>query len=145
MRRSRARKAIDLALAVVATVALSLTAWACGGTIGGIANNPIEVAEGGPVEGSLTISNWPGYIQPNEGGEPGTIAKFEKETGVSVDYIEDVNDNNEFFGKMRPLLEQGESGGRSIFIVTDWMANKMHNLGYLQMFDQKSVAPAMKM
>ena len=40
---------------------------------------------------------------------------------------------------MQPLLEQGESGGRSIFVVTDWMANKMHELGYLQKFDKSAL------
>ena len=35
-----------------------------------------------------------------------------KATGVTVKYIEDVNDNEEFFGKMQPLLAQGQSGGR---------------------------------
>jgi spermidine/putrescine transport system substrate-binding protein len=134
-RRSRARRALSLGLATAATLALALTVWACGGTIGGIANNPIEVAEGGPVEGDVTISNWPGYIQPNEGGEPGTIAQFEKATGVKVEYIEDVNDNNSFLGKLRPQLEAGDSGGRSIFVVTDWMAKQMYDLGYLQEID----------
>lgn len=139
MRRSRARKAVNLGLAAACTIALSLTAWACGGTIGGIANNPIVVAEGGPVEGDVTISNWPGYIQPNEGGTPGTIAQFEKATGVKVDYIEDVNDNNSFLGKLRPQLEGGDSGGRSIFVVTDWMAKEMFDLHFLQEIDPKSI------
>ena len=34
----------------------------------------------------------------------GTIAEFEKATGVDVKYVEDINDNDEFFGKIRPLL-----------------------------------------
>ena len=84
----------------------------------------------GKPSGSLTISNWPLYI------DKGTVPAFEKQTGVSVKYIEDVNDNAEFFGKMQPLLAQGQSGGRSIFVVTDWMANKMHELGYLQNLDK---------
>ena len=92
----------------------------------------------GPGDGSLTISNWPSYIDRN------TVAEFEKKTGISVDYIEDVNDNNEFFSKLQPTLANRDPAGRSIVVVTDWMANKMHNLGYLQNFDQKSVAPAMK-
>ena len=145
MRRARARAAVKLALAAAATVALSLTVWACGGTIGGIANNPVEVAESnGPPEGDVTISNWPGYIQPNEGGEPGTISQFEKATGIKVDYIEDVNDNNEFFGKMRPLLEQGESGGRSIFVVTDWMAKEMYDFHFLQEIEPSSIPEVFK-
>jgi spermidine/putrescine transport system substrate-binding protein len=50
-----------------------------------------------------------------------------------------VNDNQEFFGKLQPLLAKGESGGRSIFVVTDWMAQKMYNLGYLQNLDKAAI------
>ena len=89
-------------------------------------------AKAGPVKGELTISNWPGYIDP---GPNGTVAEFEKETGVNVNYIEDINSNDAFFGKLQPLLEQGESGGRSVFVVTDCMAQQMHDLGYLQEID----------
>jgi len=70
------------------------------------------------------------------------VPEFEKKTGLSVKYIEDVNDNTEFFGKVQPQLEQGQSGGRDIFVVTDWMAKKMYDLGYLQNFDQEAVQPA---
>ncbi|HEX5713163.1 MAG TPA: spermidine/putrescine ABC transporter substrate-binding protein [Solirubrobacterales bacterium] len=120
---------------VVAVLVLALGLAACGGgdTVGGGGNSSeATVAKGGPVEGQLTISNWPGYIDP---GADGTVAEFEKDSGVSVDYIEDVNDNNSFFGKMQPQLEGGESGGRSIFVVTDWMAKQMYDLGYLQEID----------
>ena len=41
----------------------------------------------------------------------------------------------QFFGKVQPLLDQGESGGRDIFVVTDWMAKQMYDLGYLQEID----------
>ena len=120
--------------AIVATVVLTLGLAACGGTTGGGGNSSeATVAKGGPVKGELTISNWPGYIDP---GKDGTVAEFENDSGVSVDYIEDVNDNNTFFGKMQPQLEQGESGGRSIFVVTDWMAKQMWDLGYLQEIDR---------
>ena len=61
--------------------------------------------------------------------------KFTERTGVEVEYIEDVNDNAAFFGKVQPQLDQGESGGRSIFVVTDWMAKQMYDLGYLQKLD----------
>jgi spermidine/putrescine transport system substrate-binding protein len=111
---------------------LALGLGACGGTTGGGDNSDVSTAEGGPVKGQLTISNWPGYIDP---GPKGTVAEFEKESGVGVDYIEDVNDNDTFFGKLQPQLEQGESGGRSIFVVTDWMAKQMYDLGYLQEID----------
>jgi spermidine/putrescine transport system substrate-binding protein len=127
--------------AVIAVVALALGLAACGGSDGGIQDggdtSSEEVKLEGKPSGSLTISNWPLYI------DKGTVPAFEKATGVNVKYIEDVNDNTEFFGKMRPLLQQGESGDRSIFVVTDWMAKKMRDLGYLQTLD-KSALPAVE-
>lgn len=128
------RRAVALVATLVAAMALALGLAACGGGGGG-ANDSGEttVAEGGEAKGDLTISNWPGYIDP---GKEGTVAEYEQDSGVKVKYIEDVNDNNTFFGKMQPLLEQGESGGRSIFVVTDWMAQQMHELGYLQELDR---------
>lgn len=114
--------------AAIAVLALSLGLAACGGG-GGADNGDVPTAEAGEVKGDLTISNWPGYIDP---GKDGTVAEFEEETGVNVRYIEDVNENEGFFGKLQPQLAQGESGGRSIFVVTDWMAKQMYDLGYLQ-------------
>jgi spermidine/putrescine transport system substrate-binding protein len=122
---------------VLATLVLTLGMAACGGTTGGGgSSSEATVAKGGPVKGDLTISNWPGYIDP---GPKGTVAEFEADTGVNLDYIEDVNDNNTFFGKMQPQLEQGQSGGRSIFVVTDWMAKQMWDLGYLQEIDRNDL------
>ncbi len=130
-RKANDRRTLAAMAVTVAALALGLTACGSGG--GG---------EGGTVKlegkpsGSLTISNWPLYIDP---GNEGTVASFEKATGIKVKYIEDVNSNDEFFGKVQPLLENGESGGRSLFVVTDWMANKMHELGYLQTFDKEGI------
>lgn len=127
-----------LAGALLAMAAVLLIA-ACGGddTVGGGSDEEVTTAESGSVEGDLTISNWPGYIDP---GKNGSIAEFEDETGVSVKYIEDVNDNVQFFGKVQPLLDQGESGDRSIFVVTDWMARQMYDLDYLQEIDPADIA-----
>ncbi|MEX1141247.1 MAG: spermidine/putrescine ABC transporter substrate-binding protein [Thermoleophilaceae bacterium] len=123
--------AIAWLLALTAVLALA----ACGGDDevgGGGEERETQVAESGPARGNLTISNWPGYIDK---GPNGTVAEFQDETGVNVDYNEDINDNVDFFGRLRPQLEQGQSGGRDIFIVTDWMAKQMHDLGYLQEID----------
>ena len=122
-------------LAALAALALAVALAACGGDdVGGGSDNEVEVAKPGPpVEGEFNISNWVGYIDK---GEQGTVAEFEaKYPGVTVNYTEDVNDNAEFFGKVQPLLDQGESGGRSMFVVTDWMAKQMYDLGYLQEVD----------
>jgi spermidine/putrescine transport system substrate-binding protein len=91
-----------------------------------------EVDAAGPVEGKLTISQWPLYIDP---GKHGTLAQFEAATGVDVKWVEEINDNSAYFGKMQPLLARGESGGRSMITVSDWLAKKMYGLGYIQKLD----------
>ena len=111
---------------------------ACGGdSVGGGSDEEVVVAESeGEASGTLNISNWPFYIDNK------TVPEFEEDTGLTVEYNEDVNDNSEFFGKVQPLLQEGESGGRDIMVVTDWMAKKMYDLGYLQELDEDAIADA---
>ena len=118
------RPVTRLAIAA-AGLAAALTVVACGST-GGTDNSDVPTAPGGKASGTLNISNWPLYIDDQ------TISDFEKETGIKVNYTEDVNSNTDFFGKVQPLLANGDSGGRSILTVTDWMSKKMYDLGYLQ-------------
>jgi spermidine/putrescine transport system substrate-binding protein len=132
MRGSRTQtRRVSLAIAAaVAALTVALALAACGDTVGGGGNGgEVTTAKAGPVTGELTFSNWPGYIDP---GSNGTVAEFEDETEVKVDYIEDINSNDGFFGKLQPQLEQGDSGGRSLFVVADYMAKQMYDLGYLQ-------------
>jgi spermidine/putrescine transport system substrate-binding protein len=124
-----------LALAAVLGIA------ACGGDDGieggDEGGEDVATAEAeGEASGKLSIANWPFYIDGK------TVDEFQDETGLSVKYTEEVNDNVEFFGKVQPQLEQGESGGRDILVVTDWMAKRMYDLGYLQNFDKEAVQPA---
>jgi spermidine/putrescine transport system substrate-binding protein len=121
------RSLIAVAVMLAAIVAVA----ACGSddTIGGGNKGEIQVAKGGKPTGDITISNWPGYIDP---GKDGTVANFEDATGVKVNYIEDINSNTQFFGKLQPQLENGGAGGRSIFVVTNWLAKQMYDLGYLE-------------
>jgi spermidine/putrescine transport system substrate-binding protein len=138
-----------IALLLAALLAILATACGSGGSIEGGNQGPAETANAsGPVEGKLTISQWPLYIDP---GKNNTIAKFERATGVDVNYVEDINDNLAFFGKMQPQLQRGESGGRSLITVSDWLAAQMYKLGYIQKLDyselpnvRKNLIPALR-
>ena len=58
----RSRSALAVLLALVAALMLA----ACGGSddsVGGGSDSGTEVAKSGPVEGEMTISNWPGYME----------------------------------------------------------------------------------
>jgi spermidine/putrescine transport system substrate-binding protein len=131
------RAPVFLAVAIAAVV-LAFGLAACGGGNGGGIEGGGEqetqkVKLEGKPSGSLTISNWPLYI------DKGTVPAFEKATGISVKYIEDINSNEEFFNKIQPLLAKGESGGRSILVLADYMVSKMHKLGYLMEFDKSAL------
>ena len=48
-----------------------------------------------------------------------TIDQFQRRYGVKVKYIEDINDNASFFGKIQAQLARGQSTGRDIIVMTD--------------------------
>ena len=128
----RTKRSLRAVLIACAALAATLALAACGGDdeVGGSSDQDVQVATTGDVTGELGISTWVGYIDKGEGN---TIDEFEaKYPGTTVSYVEDVNDNETFFGKVQPQLDKGESGGRDIFVVTDWMAKQMYELGYLQ-------------
>ena len=96
-----------------------------------------EVIAKGEVSKTLSFSNWPLYIDVNERTKRRpTLDKFQKEFGTKVKYTEEINDNVEFFGKVQPQLSRGSSGGRDLFVVSDWMAGRMIQLGYVQKLDK---------
>jgi len=134
-----------------ALVVLAALAAGCGTDETNSANaggEHADVVPKGPVKGSFTFSQWPLYIDP---GKKGTVAQFEKDTGIGLKYVEEINDNDQFFGKIRPQLARGDSGGRSLITVSDWLAARMDKLGYLQHFDysklpnvKKNMIPALR-
>jgi spermidine/putrescine transport system substrate-binding protein len=129
------RSRLTRLLAALTVLGAALLLSACSNLGAGGRDGPIETAEasGGKASGDLMISQWPAYIDKN------TIPEFEEKTGISVDYVEDVNDNNEIFAKLREPLLNGDPSGRSMIVVTDWMAKKMYDLGFLQNFDKNAI------
>jgi spermidine/putrescine transport system substrate-binding protein len=92
----------------------------------------------GEIADRLSFSNWPLYIDVDGKRRP-TLDEFEERYGTKVRYSEEINDNAEFFGKVRQLYARGDSGGRDIHVVTDWMASKMKQLGYVQRLDRSEL------
>jgi spermidine/putrescine transport system substrate-binding protein len=95
------------------------------------------------TEKSMHFSNWPLYIDEEKVKQNGkkvtvypSLQGFEKESGIKVDYVTDVNDNSEFFGIVRNQLADCQPTGRDIMTLTDWMAARMVSLGWLQKLDK---------
>jgi spermidine/putrescine transport system substrate-binding protein len=81
----------------------------------------------------IVFSNWPLYIDKK------VIKDFEREFDAKLSYREDINDNNEFFGKVRQPLQQGDGIGRDLVSLTDWMAARWIRLGYVEPIDKRNV------
>ena len=88
-------------------------------------------------------SNWPEYIDVDDKTQARpTLAAFQKATGIKVNYTEDVNDNDEFFAKVKPQLAAGTDTGRDTFVVTDWMVARLIRLGWVQELDKTNIPNA---
>jgi spermidine/putrescine transport system substrate-binding protein len=111
-----------------------------GGGDGGDGETEAKTIAKGEISDSLYFANWPLYIEEDRG----TLKEFEQEYGTKVRYVEEINDNVEFFGKVRQQYDRGDSGGRDIHVVSDWMAARMQTLGYVQRFDKSEMPNATK-
>lgn len=127
---------------VGATLALA----ACGSegtgssTSGGATPTAAAAQDLSDTEKVVNWSNWPQYIDVSDDEQTRpTIAAFEKESGIKVTYTEDYNDNDEFYAKVRPLLEAGEDTGRDVWCSTDWMVARLIQQGYVQELDYANI------
>ncbi|AGB23823.1 spermidine/putrescine-binding periplasmic protein [Mycobacterium sp. JS623] len=81
--------------------------------------------QSGPASGTLRISNWPLYMAD------GFVAEFQKSTGITVDYKEDFNDNEQWFAKVKEPLSRKQDIGADLAVPTTFMAVRLHGLGWL--------------
>ncbi len=113
--------------------------------MGGLALGPQLLAacgnddESGGGSGSggadVYFENWPEYIDAPDGdltGAGGTLATFEKDTGLTIKYTEAYNDNNEYFAKIQPLLSKGDPIGPNVIAPTNWLAGRLIQLGWVE-------------
>ncbi|MEH0933856.1 polyamine ABC transporter substrate-binding protein [Micromonospora psammae] len=93
------------------------------------------------AEKKLAFSNWPQYMDVDEKDESKrpSLDAFIAKTGIQVTYTEDINDNNEFFGKVQNQLAGCQATGRDIIVLTDWMAARMIRLGWIQKLDPAKI------
>ncbi|MFG2053492.1 PotD/PotF family extracellular solute-binding protein [Micromonospora sp. NPDC048930] len=118
---------------------------ATAGTLAGCGTKGAQQTEAGcksedlsATEKKLAFSNWPQYMDVDEKDESKrpTLDAFIAKSGIQVTYTEDVNDNNEFFGKVQNQLAGCQPTGRDIMVLTDWMAARMIRLGWVQKLDK---------
>jgi spermidine/putrescine transport system substrate-binding protein len=83
--------------------------------------------------GDWTFSNWPLYV------DKAVLKEFDAKFGGHVKYVEEINDNNEFFGKVRPQLTSGKVVGRDIVVLTDPMAARWVRSAFVTPIDKRNI------
>jgi spermidine/putrescine transport system substrate-binding protein len=138
-RRSLLRASAGGALALGGLATLS----GCGIPAAGKSQGGVSADDHSAKEKVVNFSNWPEYIDvdDSEKHHP-TLDQFRRRTGISVKYTEDINDNDEFFGKIQPQLAAGQDTGRDLIVLTDWLAARMIRLGYVQKLDASNLPHA---
>jgi spermidine/putrescine transport system substrate-binding protein len=127
-----------------ATLSLPGLLAACGGG-GGIEGQEADTETGATsveqvLADEITVSNWPFYIDQNDDAtEFPTLNQFTEATGVKVNYLEDINSNEEFFGEIQAPLSRGQGIDRDIIVPTAWLAARLLELGYVQKLDHSAI------
>ncbi|MEU4266931.1 extracellular solute-binding protein [Streptomyces sp. NPDC026092] len=87
---------------------------------------------------TLDFANWPLYIDTDDDdtSKRPTLDAFAERSGISVRYTEEINDNDEFFGKISPALMNHQETGRDLIVMSDWMAARFVRLGWVQEMDR---------
>ena len=85
------------------------------------------------VSSALRISSWPFYMVD------GFIAEFQNKTGITVDYREDFNDNEEWFAEVKEPLSRKQDIGCDLVVPTSFMVGRLHSLGWLNDFNAANI------
>jgi spermidine/putrescine transport system substrate-binding protein len=112
---------------------------ACGTDAAKVSAGECQSTDRSAEEKTINFSNWIGYVDPIK-AKGSSIQKFQQETGITVNYKNgDVNDNETFFAKVSPQLQDCRSTGRDVFVVTDFMAARMVELNWIQKLDHANL------
>ncbi len=95
---------------------------------------------GGGSDADVRWGNWTLYLDYDSDAKVyPTLEDFISETGINVKYLEDYNDNDEFYGKVQGQLKLNKDIGYDLICPTDWMAARYIRLGYAQKLDKANI------
>jgi len=129
--RTSRRRFIGGGAAAAAALTLGSSFLTACGSDSGTSSSTTD--DGSPASGTLRISNWPLYMAD------GFIAAFQTATGITVDYKEDFNDNEQWFAKVKEPLARKQDIGADLAVPTTFMAVRLHQLGWLNDISDEGV------
>ncbi|CBT76800.1 MULTISPECIES: ABC transporter substrate-binding protein [Glutamicibacter] len=122
-------------LAGSAGLALAGLLSACGtkstGTAASAALSPAKDLS--DSEKIVNWANWTLYLDyDDETRKYPTLQRFMKESGLEANYVEDIDSNDSYYGKVQSQLSAGQDIGQDLMVLTDWMAERIIRQGYVQ-------------
>ena len=135
-RASQLTRRTLLTTAGAGSAALALAACAPGGSS---AEAPEPATDVSADEKTLVWSNWPAYIDEDDAGAYPTLLRFEEQTGITVTYKVDIDDNNTYYGTIKDQLALGRPTGADTFCLTEWMVARLIRFGYVQDLDAANI------
>jgi spermidine/putrescine transport system substrate-binding protein len=88
---------------------------------------------GATPSAEVNWANWTYYLDYDANTKKfPTLDAFKAKYGTTVNYQEVIDDNNSFFGTIKPALEAGQDTGWDIITMTDWMAARLIRLGWIE-------------
>jgi spermidine/putrescine transport system substrate-binding protein len=133
-RASQLSRRSVLAGGVGGAAALALAACAPGSS-----GAPKPATDQSDSDPTLNWANWPFYIDEDDDGNYPTLVAFEEQTGIDVDYLVEIDDNNSYYAKVRDQLALGQDIGADLITLTDWMAGRLIRLGYTQELNDANI------
>ncbi len=114
-----------------------------GGNAGKSAAAATAAADLSEAEKTVNWANWTLYLDYDDStGTYPSLEAFTKATGIDVNYSEDVDGNDTYFGKIQGQLSAGQDIGADIVTVTDWMTSRLIRLGYTQELNRDNIPNA---
>ncbi|HLL36742.1 MAG TPA: spermidine/putrescine ABC transporter substrate-binding protein [Streptomyces sp.] len=142
-RAALSRRSLLRASAGGALAAGGLGALSAGGIPPAAKTSGVSSEDHSAKEKTVHFSNWTEYMDVDESEKHHpTLDEFKRRTGITVKYTEDINDNVEFFGKIKPQLAAGQPTGRDLICVTDWLAARLIRFGWVQKLDPSNLPTA---
>lgn len=128
------------------TLGLGAALAACGTSATGSSGSdaaPSAAADTSATDKVVNWANWTLYLDyDDETKTYPTLEAFEKETGITANYDEAIEDNDSYYGKIQGQLRNGQDIGEDIIVFTDYMAARVIEQGYVQKLDLTNIPNA---
>lgn len=95
---------------------------------------------GGSVSDEIIWANWPLSVDTESDGTIPSLEEFRERTGIQVDYLAEINSNDEWFAKVQPLMQSNQGIPSSLVSPTDWMGGRFIDLEWAEKLDMGKIS-----